>query len=132
MGVGNWLRLIMVIAGGFAMWMTLLSLAKRKFTDDFSMLWGVLSVCMILAGILLDPSHINAYLSNTALVIALIAGFGVLLLVWSFSRKISALEQKTHELAMQLSLLNQEQVQVQKHMRAVDQKNEEKREDTAQ
>lgn len=114
MSAGNWVRLVMVIAGVSTMWMTLLSLAKRKFTDGFSMVWGMLSACMFLGGILLDPSGISAIMSDTALVLLMIAGAGAMILVWNFSREISSLERKNYELAMQLSLLNQEQVLVQK------------------
>lgn len=108
MSTANWIRLIMVLAGIFLLWMTLISLAKRKFTDGFSMLWGIVSICMILGGILLSPHEIGSIISNTGLLIALVAGFGMLTLAWGFSREISALHRKNHELAMQVSLLNQE------------------------
>lgn len=122
MGTGNWLRLVMVVAGVYMMWMTLVSLAKRKFTDGFSMLWGLLSACVILAGILLDPAEINKFISNTGLVILTVAGFGVLFMAWNFSREISSLTRKNHELAMQLSLLNQEHDKIQKLLEEITQK----------
>lgn len=108
MSAANWLRLIMILAGMLILWMTLLSLARRKFTDGFSMLWGILSICMILGGILLSPHEIGNIISNTGLLIALVAGFGMLSMAWGFSWEISALQRKNHELAMQVSLLNQE------------------------
>ncbi len=108
MSAGNWLRLIMILAGLLILWMTLTSLAKRKFTDGFSMLWGMLSMCMILGGLVLSPQEIGSIISNTGLLIALVAGFGMLTMAWGFSWEISALQRKNHELAMQVSLLNQE------------------------
>lgn len=114
MSAGNWLRVIMVAAGVFLLWMTLASLAKRKFTDGFSVLWGLLSVCMILAGVLLEPQGISSYISNTGIVIVCVAGAGLLFMFWCFSREISNLVRKNHELAMQLSLLNQENYQIQR------------------
>ncbi len=108
MSAGNWLRLIMIVAGLLILWMTLTSLAKRKFTDGFSMLWGMLSMCMILGGLVLSPQEIGSIISNTGLLIALVAGFGMLTMAWGFSWEISALQRKNHELAMQVSLLNQE------------------------
>lgn len=108
MSTGNWLRLIMIVAGLLILWMTLLSLARRKFTDGFSMLWGMLSACMILGGIVLSPQEIGSIISDTGLLITLVAGFGMLGMAWGFSWEISALQRKNHELAMQVSLLNQE------------------------
>jgi len=112
MSAANWLRLIMILAGALILWMTLTSLARRKFTDGFSMLWGMLSICMILGGILLSPQEIGSFISNTGLLIVLVAGFGMLAMAWGFSREISRLQRKNHELAMQISLLNQEMEEV--------------------
>lgn len=112
MSAGNWLRLIMILAGLLILWMTLTSLARRKFTDGFSMLWGMLAMCMILGGIVLSPQEIGSFISNTGLMITLVAGFGMLAMAWGFSWEISALQRKNHELAMQVSLLNQEMEEV--------------------
>lgn len=121
MSAGNWLRLFMVVAGAFLLWMTLASLAKRKFTDGFSMLWGVLSLCLILAGVLLEPKEISNYISNIGIAIVCVAGSGFLLMLWCFSREISHLVRKNHELAMQLSLLNQEHYQIQRLLEKITQ-----------
>lgn len=122
MSAGNWFRLVMVVVGVITMWMTLSSLARRKFTDGFCMLWGVISACMILAGVLLDPAGISGLISNTGLVLVCIGGFGFLAMTWAFSREISNLVRKNHELAMQLSLLNQEHDQIQKLLEHITQK----------
>lgn len=123
MSAGNWLRVYMVVAGTLLMWMTLSSLAKRKFTDGFSMLWSILSVCLILAGVLLQPVEISSYISNVGIAIVCVAGSGLLLMMWWFSREVSNLVRKNHELAMQLSLLNQEHDQIQKLLEQIIQKN---------
>ncbi len=114
MSAGNWLRLFLVLVGGIVMWMTLASLARRKFTDQFCMLWGLMALCMILGGIFLNPTEISRYISNAGLLLVMIVFAGILYLAWCFSREISALTRKNQELAMQLSLLNQEHDQVQK------------------
>lgn len=114
MSAGNWLRLFLVAAGAILIWMTLASLAKRKFTDQFCMLWGLMAACMVLAGILLNPTQISRYISNTGLLLLVILFSGLLYMAWCFSREISSLTRKNQELAMQLSLLNQEHDQVQK------------------
>ena len=114
MSAGNWLRLFLVAAGAILTWMTLVSLAKRKFTDQFCMLWGLMAVCMVLGGLLLNPTEISRYISNTGLLLVVIVFTGILYMAWCFSREISSLTRKNQELAMQLSLLNQEHDQVQK------------------
>ena len=114
MSAGNWLRLYLVVVGGIILWMTLASLAKRKFTDQFCMLWGVLAGCMVLGGVLLSPTEITRYISGTGLLLVLIIFTGVLYMAWCFSREISSLTRKNQELAMQLSLLNQEHDRVEK------------------
>ena len=114
MSVGNWLRLFLVVFGAILIWLTLVSLARRKFTDQFCMLWGLIAVCMVLGGILLNPTEISRYVSNTGLLLVVIIFTGVLYMAWCFSREISSLTRKNQELAMQLSLLNQEHDQVQK------------------
>lgn len=114
MSAGNWLRLYLVAVGGIILWMTLASLAKRKFTDQFCMLWGVLAGCMVLGGVLLSPTEITRYISGTGLLLVMIIFTGVLYMAWCFSREISSLTRKNQELAMQLSLLNQEHDRVEK------------------
>lgn len=122
MSAGNWLRLFLVLMGGFLLWMTLVSLAKRKFTDQFCMLWGLISGCLVLGGILVNPTQISRYISDAGLLLVLIIACGVLYLAWCFSREISALTRKNQELAMQLSLLNQEHAQTQRLLEELTQK----------
>ena len=123
MSAGNWLRIAMIVVGVFLLWITLSSLARRKFTDGFSMLWSLLSVAIILAGVLLNPVEISKYISNLGIIIFFGVGLGILFMLWWFSRGISELVRKNHELAMQLSLLNQEHDQIQKLLEQITQKN---------
>ena len=97
MSAGNWLRLFLVAAGAILIWMTLASLAKRKFTDQFCMLWGLMAVCMVLGGLLLNPTEISRYISNTGLLLVVIVFTGILYMAWCFSREISSLTRKNQE-----------------------------------
>lgn len=120
MSAGNWLRLIMVLTGSLIFGMTLTSLAKRKFTDGFCMLWGLLSICIILGGILLSPVKLGSLISDTGLTILLVFCFGLLAMVWCFSWELSSLQRKNYELAMQVSLLNQEHDQLQQMLAQIE------------
>lgn len=128
MNAGTWLKIIMVAAGFFVLWMTLLSLAKRKFTDGFSMLWFVLSVCMVAAGIVIQPDGISKIISNTGLALGIIIGLVFLCLAWWFSLQISVLIRRNHELAMQVSLLNHDFVKLQRALKELSEKEAAKQE----
>ncbi len=102
------LRIIMIIAGVYMLCKTVASLAKRKMHDSFCLVWGVVSVSIILAGIILRPDHINEYISITGLILVLIIFFCGLYAAFFVSVRISELMRKNQELAIQVSLLNQE------------------------
>ena len=105
---GDLLRIIM-IATGILLWIiTLISLARRKMTDTFSLIWGMVSIIIILAGILLRPAGWNSYISFTGLILVLIVGFCVIYCIYFICRQLSELMRKNQELAMQLALLKKQ------------------------
>lgn len=105
---GDLLRIIM-IATGILLWIiTLFSLARRKMTDTFSLIWGMVSIIIILAGILLRPAGWNSIISFTGLILVLIVGFCVIYCIYFICRQISELMRKNQELAMQLALLKKQ------------------------
>lgn len=105
---GTFLRMFVILLGCYILGITILSLARRKMEDQFCLLWSVMSILMILAGILLRPSQISKYMSISALVIILIALLGTLWGLWFISTQVSVLLRKNQELAMQVTLLNQD------------------------
>ncbi len=108
MGVVDILRLIMVLTGVFLFMLTLVSLVRRKMTESFCLTWGLISIILILSGILLRPYGISAYISVTGLLLILIIGFSVLFGAFYITSKVSELARKNLELAIQITLLNQE------------------------
>lgn len=105
---GDLLRIIM-IGTGILLWIiTLTSLARRKMTDTFSLIWGMVSIIIILAGILLRPAGWNSYISFTGLILVLIVGFCVIYCIYFICRQLSELMRKNQELAMQLALLKKQ------------------------
>lgn len=108
MTVGDALRIIMIVTGVFLAVITIISLARRKMTESFCLTWGIVSVVFVLAGILLRPYGVSSFISLTGL--ALITFIGVCVLTGAFylSLKISELERKNQELAIQVTLLNYE------------------------
>ena len=108
METGQIIRIVMIAAGLLVLMETILSLSHRKLKEQFCLLWGVISLLLILSGIFLRPTLWSQYISETGTIIIILFA---LILVWClffFSTQISVLSRKTQELAMQVSLLNQE------------------------
>jgi len=102
------LRIILFALGVVMLIATIGSLAKRKMNESFCLAWGIVSVAIIVAGIVLRPGEWNKYISATGLVLILIIIFVVIYAAYFISLKISELSRKNQELAIQVSLLNQE------------------------
>lgn len=86
----------------------LLSLAKRKMTEPFCLAWGLFAVLLLLAGSLLHPVELNRYISATGMLLLLLLVYSVLISFYALTRALSVLIRKNRELAMQVSILNEE------------------------
>lgn len=106
MAVGDVLRLFVIVAGAYMFLKAILSLAKRKMTEPFCLAWAVLSALMIFSGILLNPSQLDGYISTRGLILIIMIVSGILWGLWFISTQVSILKRKNQELAMQISLLN--------------------------
>ena len=106
MAVGDVLRLFVIVAGAYMFLKAILSLAKRKMTEPFCLAWAVLSALMILSGIILNPSQLDRYVSLRGLILIMIIVSGILWGLWFISTQVSSLKRRNQELAMQISLLN--------------------------
>lgn len=116
MSTGDFLRLAIIIIGIVILGQTILSLAKRQMTESFCIAWGILSVLLLLAGILLQPTQWNKYMSTTATTLILIGGIFFLAVTYFLSINISKLMRQNYELAIQVSLLNQENAMILKEL----------------
>lgn len=105
---GIFLRVFMIVLGCYLLVITLLSLAKRKMTEQFCLVWSVLSVLMVILGIVIKPSQIERYMRGEILALVLIVVLSVVWGLWFISTQVSILMRKNQELAMQTSLLNQD------------------------
>ena len=106
MAVGDVLRLFVIVAGAYMFLKAILSLAKRKMTEPFCLAWAVLSALMILSGILLNPSQLDGYINTRGLILIIKIVSGILWGLWFISTQVSILKRRNQELAMQISLLN--------------------------
>ena len=106
MAVGDVLRLFVIVAGAYMLVKAVLSLAKRKMTEPFCLAWVLLSALMILSGVLLNPSQLDRYISTRGLILIIIVVSGILWGLWFISTQVSLLKRRNQEMAMQISLLN--------------------------
>ena len=108
MSVGDWLRLFMIVVGLVVMCITTVSLAKKHMTESFCIFWGIIAFLSIVAGIMFKPVYLDAYISWTTLTIICIGTSFLLVGGLYLSVRISGLMRQVTELAIQISLLNQE------------------------
>ena len=108
METGDILRLVMIVAGVMILVKTICSLAKRRLKEQFCLLWSLISVLLIMAGIFLRPTLWSEYISGEGTIIILIAAGCIIWCLYFLSLQLSVLSRKNQELAMQVSLLNQE------------------------
>lgn len=107
MEVGDILRLFVIVSGVFMVVRAILSLAKRKMTEPFCLEWVFLSALINDSfSALLNPSQMKRYVSTRGLILTIIIVSGVLWGLWFISTQVSILKRKNRELAMQVSLLN--------------------------
>ena len=98
----------MIAAGLVILIVTVVSLAKKHLTEAFCIAWGIAAVMFICAGIILRPAQWKIYLSWGGLLLVLFGAVLVLAVAFLFSVRISVLTRQVKELAIQVSLLNQE------------------------
>ena len=91
MDIGNLLKAFIIILGVVLLMKAVFSLAKRKMTEPFCLVWAILS-CLILSAV-----------------------WGL----WFISTQVSILTRRNQELAMQLSLLNQDSEKLMKELKEI-------------
>lgn len=97
--------IVMIVLGGLLLIWSFLAYARHRLTENFGMVWGLAAVCLIIAGIVLAAAG-GSFMAVVVVVILL--GVMLVLCLFGFSQVISVLIMKNQELAMQVSLLNQE------------------------
>ncbi len=102
------LRIIVIMVGVFMLMIGFISYARRHMTDNFLLAWNVMGLCFILLAALPVVSNWSYVLCSPNYIWV---GLLVLIMVVAFYRlavTVSLLQRRNHELAMQVSLLNQE------------------------
>lgn len=108
MGVDLVFRIALIIAGLFLMLCSFMSLVKRKMTEGIALGWAVGAVILIVIGAVPSLTDWIRKLSTTHLIELFLLSAFIVGFVYRISSIISQLTMKNQELAMQVSLLNQE------------------------
>lgn len=112
-------RIIFVCAGLFLLVESFVSLVKKRMSEGFSLSWALGAFIILLMGIVPGLSSWTTRLSvQTMVVLFTLIVFMLSALFWG-SIRISELFMQTHELAMQVSLLNQENEKIMKELYAL-------------
>lgn len=116
MASGDLLTIFLIVLGICLFVMAILSLAKRKMTEPFCLAWACVSVLLVICGILIEPSELERYISLRVLILILFITIGVGWILWFISTQISILRRRNQEIAMQISLLNQDSERMMKKL----------------
>ena len=116
MASGDLLTIFLVVMGICLFVMAILSLAKRKMTEQFCLAWVCVSVLLVICGILIEPSELGRYISLRVLILILFIAIGVGWILWFISTQLSILRRRNQEIAMQISLLNQDSERMMKRL----------------
>jgi hypothetical protein len=112
LGTAMVMRLTMVAIGALFCIFDFVSYSRQKLTDKFAFLWGIFGVGIILAGALPVLSGWTELFDSRTYFVAVLLFLVVLSMLYSMSRAISELTRKNQELAVQVSLLNNENEQM--------------------
>ena len=97
-----------ILVGIGIMAITFVLHAEKKLTVNLAVTWELLGIAAILSGAVPKFSGWSSRLSLGSLVVLLITAFLVLWGVYQMTIQISSLIMKNQDLAIQVSLLNQE------------------------
>lgn len=104
------LKVLMIDFGIFLLIMDLFMYARQKLTDGIGLGWAIVSLALLVAGIVVSLDDVCYLWSGEKnIVLLMFAVFAVIILfLFKISMAVSVVVVKNQELAMQVSLLNQE------------------------
>ena len=110
------LQIILMIAGVVLFSRTMCLLAKKIFTETISMFWSIIALLLLIVGLLLIPFQWNQYITPGALIIVVVGFVIVFEGMFYFCKLLSYNIRKIQELAIQISLLNQEHIKISQYL----------------
>ena len=106
------LQIVLFTVGVLLLVRTLWSLARKKMTETLSMFWSVTAILLVVAGLLLIPLNWSQYITHGAVIFVTVGFVLVFEGMYFLSIQLSYTTRRIQELAIQISLLNQEHIKV--------------------
>ena len=119
-GTADIIRHGMIVAGTFTMIFSFWYHSVRKLTVNFAVVWEILSIILIAAGVIPAFSSWAYHLSAGTGLVLFFLGAVSLWGGFQFSILVSHLAMKNRELAMQVSLLMQEDAKMAEQLEALE------------
>ena len=99
------IRILMVGTGILFLVLAFWAYTRQKLNDSMALIWVFVSIALVITGAV--PA-VSKHLSESLLIFMFIICLLLLFLLLKVSKAVSELSMKNQELAMQVSLLNQE------------------------
>ena len=99
------IRILMVGTGILFLVLAFWAYTRQKLNDSMALIWVFVSIALVITGAV--PA-VSKHLSESLLIFMFIICLLLLFLLFKVSKAVSGLSMKNQELAMQVSLLNQE------------------------
>ena len=99
------IRILMVGTGILFLVLAFWAYTRQKLNDSMALIWAFVSIALVITGAV--PA-VSKHLSGSLLIFMFIICLLLLFLLFKVSKAVSVLSMKNQELAMQVSLLNQE------------------------
>ena len=99
------IRILMVGTGILFLVLAFWAYTRQKLNDSMALIWAFVSIALVITGAV--PA-VSKHLSESLLIFMCIICLLLLFLLFKVSKAVSVLSMKNQELAMQVSLLNQE------------------------
>lgn len=99
------IRILMVGTGILFLVLAFWAYTRQKLNDSMALIWTFVSIALVITGAV--PA-VSKHLNESLLIFMFIICLLLLFLLFKVSKAVSVLSMKNQELAMQVSLLNQE------------------------
>ena len=99
------IRILMVGPGILFLVLAFWAYTRQKLNDSMALIWAFVSIALVITGAV--PA-VSKHLNESLLIFMFIICLLLLFLLFKVSKAVSVLSMKNQELAMQVSLLNQE------------------------
>lgn len=101
-------RIVMAVIAIGILWVDFNTYCKQKINEQFAFGWGVFALCLFLATVIPGVNNWTKQFDTEVYIVLIVLGLIFFAVLFGMSKLVSQLATKNQELAMQVSLLNNE------------------------